>query len=98
MTVEELAQTLHDECIAERGTSLAQSIWDSAKAALVAGNGSVSALVSGSGNGKSYSRAVDLNPAEVMRAARLAISRYLGDGTDENEVSSTLPDFSCMRL
>ena len=98
MTVEELADTLHQECIAESSTSYVSTILDAARAALTASQGSVSALVSGSGNGKSYSRAVDLNPAEVIRACRMALNRYLGDGTDEQEVSSTLPDFSALRL
>ena len=98
MTVEDLADTLHQECIAEASTAFVSTILDAARAALTAGNGSVGALTSGSGNGKSYSRAVSLNPAEVIRACRMALNRYLGDGTDEQEVSSTLPDFSALRL
>jgi hypothetical protein len=35
---------------------------------------------------------------QKIRACRMALMRYLGDGTDEQEVSSTLPDFSAMRL
>ena len=97
MTVDELADTLHQECIAESSTSYVSTILDAARASLLAGQGSVSALTSGSGNGKSYQRAVSLNPAEVIRACRMALNRYLGDGTDDNEVSATLPDFSLLR-
>ena len=97
MTVDELADTLHQDCIAQSSTSYVETIRAAARASLLAGQGSVSALTSGSGNGKSYQRDVSLNPAEVMCACNLAINRYLGGGTDDNEVSATLPDFSLLR-
>ena len=97
MTVDEFANTLHQECIALQSVSRVSALHDAAWTAALAGNGTVGSLTSGSGNGKSYGRAVDLNPAQVMDACRRAMNRYLGDGTDDNEVSATLPDFSLLR-
>lgn len=93
MTVDDLANALLAEALATGSTAFVSKILDDAKAALTAGAGIVSSLTNSSANGKSFQRAVALNPAEVMAACRMALNRYLGDGTDENEVSSTVPDF-----
>lgn len=93
MTVDDLASALLEECLATGTTSYVSGILDDAKAALKAGKGTVGALTASSANGKSFSRAVTLNPAQVMQACRTALNRFAGDGDDENEVASTVPDF-----
>lgn len=93
MTVEELTDTLLEDALATSSTSLIDKIMKSARAALENGRGIVSVLTNSSTNGKSFQRAVALNPAEVLRACRTALARYAGDGDDDREVVSTLPDF-----
>lgn len=93
MTVEDLASALLEECLADGSSAFVSQILDDARAALTSGKGVVSALTNSSANGKSFQRTVSLNPAEVMRACRIALNRFAGDGDDENEVASTVADF-----
>lgn len=93
MTVEELADTLLEDALAAGSTSLIDEMMKAARAALKSGGGMISALTNSSANGKSFQRAVALNPAEVLRACRSALARYAGDGIDADEVSSTVADF-----
>lgn len=90
MTVTELADTLYEECVAEGSTSFVDSILAAARAALLAGSGSVGTVNNGSVNGKSFSITVSLSPAETLKACRMAINRF--NGTEAPMV--TVPDWS----
>lgn len=90
MTVTEFAETLYEECVADGSTAYADIILAAARAALLAGSGTVGAVNNGSVNGKSFSITVALSPAETLKACRAAINRY--NGTESPQV--TVPDYS----
>lgn len=93
MTVREFTQVLVAECEADQSTAFVDSLIKDARAAMGAGKGSVGSITSGSVNGKSFTKQIDLSPLEVLSAARLARQAYLGD---EDRVASTYADFSCL--
>jgi len=97
MSVDDFADTLLEDALAAGSTLLIDTIMQSARSALKTGGGIVAALTNSSANGKSYQRAVALNPAEVLSACRKALARYAGEGIDEDEVASTCPDFRSLQ-
>ncbi len=96
MTVEDFAAVLLEEMQADESTSFVDSIMKEARAALKKGGGNLSSLLNAGVNGKSFTKAVHLNAAQVLDACRRALKAYAGDGFDVDEVSATYPDFSAL--
>ncbi|MBK8037683.1 MAG: hypothetical protein IPK22_11190 [Verrucomicrobiaceae bacterium] len=96
MTVEDFAAVLLAEMQADESTSFVDSIMKEARAALKKGGGNLSSLLNAGVNGKSFTKAVHLNAAQVLDACRRAINAYANDGHDVDEVSATYPDFSTL--
>jgi hypothetical protein len=94
MTVEEFRNVLLAEMEADSSTAFVDGLLKDARAALRAGKGTLSSLVSSGLNGKSFSRAVELTPAQVINACRQALHAYLSDGEGDDTVSATYGDFS----
>lgn len=93
MTVAEFTQMLVAEMEADQSTAFVDCLLKDARAAIKAGKGTVGSLINGSGNGKSFQKAITLGPAEVLSACRSALKQYLNDGADDDQVSATYPDF-----
>jgi hypothetical protein len=101
MTVEEIGYSLYEQCVMARSTSRVTKMLQDAQdkmGASVAATGSVGTMQSGSGNGKSYSREKEAQILETIEACMIALNLYAGDGIDTRVVSSTIADFSCLRL
>lgn len=94
MTVEDFAAVLLAEMQADESTSFVDKLMKSARDQLTKGGGNVSSLLNAGVNGKSFTKAVHLNAAQVLDACRRALKAYANDGHDDDEVSATYPDFS----
>lgn len=93
MTVRDFTQVLVAECEADQSTAFVDCLIKDARAAMAAGKGSVGSITSGSVNGKSFTKQINLSPLDVLRAARVARQEYLGDS---DQASATYADFSCI--
>ena len=101
MTVEEHGISLYEQCVMAGSTSRVTKMLQDAqdkRDASVASTGAVGTMQSGSSNGKSYSREKEAEILETIEACMIALNLYAGDGIDARAVSSTLPDFSALRL
>jgi len=96
MTVAELTNVLLAEMEADKGTAFVDGLLKDARAAMKAGKGTLGAISSGSMNGKTFQKEISLSPPQVLQACRNALKQYLNDGEDDDEVSATYPDFSCL--
>ncbi len=94
MTVEDFAAVLLAEMQADESTSFVDSIMKEARAALKKGGGNLSSLLNAGVNGKTFTKAVHLNAAQVLDACRRALNAYFNGGFDVDEVSATYPDFT----
>lgn len=94
MTVSEFTQVLLAEMEADKSTAFVDRLLKDARAAITAGKGSVGTMISGSLNGKTFQKEVQLTPAQVLQACRSALKQYLSDGENDDQVSATYPDFS----
>ena len=100
MTVEEYAYSLYDTCVSTQSTSHVTALLKAtldAELRSVNATGSLSVMIAGAGNGKSLSREVEFSIAETKEACQKALRLYAGNGIDEQEVSSTLPDFRYLK-
>lgn len=93
MTIETLADTLHQLCVDDGSTKFVDDILKAARAAIAEGKGTMAALQATGANGKNFTRHINFSPIEVVRACQLALGRYAGDGTSDDELSSTVADF-----
>jgi hypothetical protein len=75
---------------ADGDTTDIDSLLASAKAALLAGGGSVGSLIASTVNGKSFTKQISLSPAEVMEACQDALRAIAGN---ERRVSGSYADF-----
>ena len=94
ITAKELGRILADDAIDSGSTALIDAKMKSARDALKSSGGNLSVLTSSSLSGKSFTRTYELTPARVLEACRYALLLVAGDGADDTEVSSTVPDFS----
>lgn len=94
-SVDEFIRVLVAEMEADQSTAIVDTILKDARAKLLAGKGTVGSLTASGLNGKSFSRTIELGPAEVVNACRQALKIYLSDGDDDDRVSVTYPDWSC---
>ncbi|WP_395753335.1 hypothetical protein [Prosthecobacter sp.] len=96
MTVESFALVLVAEMEADQSTVLVDRILKDARKKLLGGNGVVGTLIQSGVNGKTFQRLVNLDCVQVIDACRRALKMYLNDGEDDDEVSTTYPDFSAI--
>lgn len=97
MTVEDFAAVLLAEMQADESTSFVDKLMKSARDQITKGGGNLSSLLNAGVNGKSFTKAVHLNAAQVIDACRRALRAYAGDGYDVDQVSATYPDFSALQ-
>lgn len=77
-------------CVADENTEFVDQLIVDARAAITAGKGNVSSLLNSGLNGKSFGRAIYLNPVEVLNCAQTALDRY---NEESQEICSSYPDF-----
>lgn len=77
-------------CEIDGSTTYVDALLLAARTAVTNGAATVGAITSGSANGKAFTKAVDLNPAEVLQAC-IRAKRLYGD-TESPQV--VVPDFS----
>ena len=94
MTVEEFRELLIAEMRADGNTAFVDKLIKDARAAILAGKGTLSSLTTSALNGKSFARAVELTATQVLSAARQALHAYVSDGEGDDIVSATYADFS----
>lgn len=95
-SVEEFVQILVAEMQADQSTALVDAILKDARAKLKAGKGSIGTLTQSGVNGKTFTRQVDMTAIQLIDACRRALKIYLNEGEDDDIVSATYPDFSCL--
>lgn len=93
MTVAEFTKVLVAEMEADQSTAFVDGLLRDARAAIKAGKGTIGSMTSGSLNGKTFQKQIDLTALEMLQACRAALKQYLNDGQDDDEVSATYPDF-----
>lgn len=91
MTVSDFSQVLLRKMEREGSTAYVDQLLCQAEEAILNGKGTVGGLTSSGVNGKSFSRSIDLNPAQVMDACQQALDEYNSEG---GSVAATYADFS----
>jgi hypothetical protein len=89
-----LSEVLLDVIESDGSTRFVDQLYCDAKAALLAGKGTVGSLTQSSVNGKSFTKTADMNPAMVMRACQLALADHTANGT--GTARATYADFRGM--
>jgi hypothetical protein len=92
-TSKELGRILADDAILTGSTAVIDAKMSAARTALKNNGATLSVLASSSMNGKTFTRSYEMTPARVLEACQYALRLVAGDGEDETEVASTLPDF-----
>lgn len=96
MTVDEFVNVLVAEMEADQSTALVDKMLKAARAKMAAGNGSIGTLTQSGVNGKNFTRQVDMTPLQIVNACRQALKQYLDDGDNDDRVSASYADFSCI--
>ena len=96
MTVDEFVNVLVAEMDADGSTDLVKKILKAARAKMAAGNGSIGTLTQSGVNGKNFTRQVDMTPIQIVNACRQALKQYLDGGDNDDRVSASYADFSCI--
>jgi hypothetical protein len=96
MTVDEFVNVLVAEMEADGSTDLVDEMQKAARAKMAAGNGSIGTLTQSGVNGKNFTRQVDMTPIQIVNACRQALKQYLDDGDNDDRVSASYADFSCI--
>jgi len=95
-TVAEFVNVLVAEMQADQSTALVDGMLKDARAKLAAGKGMIGTLTQSGVNGKNFTRQVDMTPIQVVNACRQALKQYLDDGSNDDMVSASYADFSCI--
>ena len=96
MTVDEFVNVLVAEMEADQSTCLVDKMLKAARAKMAAGNGSIGTLTQSGVNGKNFTRQVDMTPIQIVNACRQALKQYQNDGDNDDRVSASYGDFSCI--
>lgn len=94
ITSKELGRILADDAIDSGSTAIIDAKMSAARTALKSNGATLSVIASSSMNGKTFTRSYEMTPARVLEACQMALRLVAGDGDDDTEVSSTVPDFS----
>lgn len=93
-SVDEFALVLVREMEADQSTALVDGLLKQARAKLKSGNGSIGTLTQAGANGKTFTRQIELTPAQLVNACRQALDIFAGD---DDRVSTSYGDFSCIQ-
>ena len=91
MTVADFSQVLLRKMERDGSTAYVDRLICQAEEAILNGKGTVGGLTSSGVNGKSFSRSIDMNPAQVLDACQQALDEYNEEG---GSVAATYADFS----
>ncbi len=96
MTVDEFVNVLVAEMEADGSPAIVQQMLKDARAKMIAGKGSIGTLTQSGVNGKNFTRQVDMTPIQIVNACRQALKQYLDGGDNDDRVSASYADFSCI--
>jgi hypothetical protein len=89
-----LANVLYDEIESSGSTQWVDQLKCDAKAAIMAGKGSVGSLTSSSVNGKNFTKTAELNPVQVLEACQIALDMW---SDDPKTIGASYADFREIR-
>lgn len=95
-SVDEFVNVLVAKMEADQSTAYVDRLEKDALAKILAGKGSVGALTQSGVNGKTFARQVEMTPIQVANACQQAKKQYQNGGDNDDRVSASYADFSCI--